>query len=226
MTGQVGVSMRIAIPSSPFRPAFASGALTQLEWVERCASVLAADGIVPDIADFPRTDGEYLAQLRKAAIDLALVPFALDAPGLLTAGDDERAAIIAVAAGLGVACIRTRLGAPGDVPPAAFVAAVAAGKATAKAAKAINATLLLEAASGTLAEDLDAVQHLIRDVDSAWLRACPAVHERTRLGPRDRIPAFTGPLDAAAAERGWLIAALTPQEAEERLNHGGRSIPG
>ena len=221
--------MRIAIPSSPFRPLFASGALTQLEWVERCASAFGADGLVADLADFPRTDADYVAQVRKIAVDLGIVPFALDAPGLLggeIATAEARDAVFVLAAQFGALCVRTHLPAPGDLPPATFVEAVAQGKATARAAKAANVTVIIEASPATIGADLDGVQHFIKDVDSAWLRACPHVHERASLGARERTPAFTGALDAVPAERGWLIAAMTPQEAEERLDRGGRSIPG
>jgi len=55
--------MRIAVSSSTFRRPLAAGELTQLEWLERCASQLDADGVLADLADFPRTDLEYTAQL-------------------------------------------------------------------------------------------------------------------------------------------------------------------
>src|ERR1700722_3192204 len=60
--------MRIAVSRSTFRRPLAADGLTQLEWLERCASELDADGVLADLADFPRTDTEYTAQLRKVAV--------------------------------------------------------------------------------------------------------------------------------------------------------------
>lgn len=220
--------MRIAIPSSPFRALFASGSLTQLEWVERCASVFDADGLVAAVADFPRRDAEYVAQLRKVAVDLALVPFALDDPALLdpATAADAREETFALATRFGALCVRTHMPPPGDVPPAAFVEAVQHAKAVARAAKSANVTVLVEPAADTLGADLDGVHHLTKDVDSAWLRACPHVRDRGMLGSRERVPAFTGSLDAVPPERGWLIAALSAPEVRERLDRGGRPDPG
>jgi len=209
--------VRIAVSSSTFRRPLAGGALTQLEWVERCASLLGADGVLADMADFPRTDGEYVAQLRKVAVDLGLVPFGIDAPGLLdpAATAAFRDEVVAVAAGFGAAVIRTVLPAPGEVPPATFVETVRAAKALARAAKGANVTLLVAAAPGTLGEDLAGVKHLLKDVDSAWLRAVPsALLEPAEIGAKDRYPAFIAtPSDdpgAVAARRdgAWIILDL------------------
>jgi hypothetical protein len=203
--------MRIAISSSPFRRAFAAGELTQLEWVERCASVLAVDGVLPELGDFPRSDGEYVAQLRKVAIDLGLVPLGIDAPALLEDGSSVDGAL-AVATAFGGALVRTLLPAPGAVPPATFVEAATRAKAASKAAKAVNVTLLVAVAPGTLGEDLAALKHLLKDVDSAWLRAAPrALDVGGAIGAKERYPAFVAtPADAprdvvATAASSWVI---------------------
>jgi hypothetical protein len=232
--------MRIAISSSPFRRAFALRELTQLEWLERCASVLAVDGVLPELGDFPRSDGEYVAQLRKVAIDLGLVPLGIDAPALLEEGASIEEAL-AVATAFGGALLRTRLPAPGEVPPATFVETVGRAKAASKAAKGVNITALVAAAPGTLAEDLPGLKHLLKDVDSAWLRAVPrALDAIEDVGAKERYPALLAtPADdprevAGAASRTWLIldaqenerpwdlledaiAALRNAEAERRL---------
>jgi hypothetical protein len=213
--------VRIAVSSSPFRSLFSAGRLTQLEWVERCASALGADGVVADVSDFPRTDAEYVAQLRKVAIDLALVPFGLDAPELLLPehDDEARARTLAVATGFGAAVIRTQLPPPGDVPPATFVEAVTTAKGASKAAKAVNVTLVVAARPNTIAEDLGGVKHLLKDVDSAWLRACPrALDLRGGVGPKDRYPAWEASVDDDArtiseiAQRAWVILDAPPHD--------------
>jgi hypothetical protein len=207
-------AMRIAVSSSTFRRPLDARELTQLEWVERCATELGADGVVTALADFPRFDGEYVAQLRKVAVDLGLVPFGIDAPGLLEPGADTAAVerAVGLATAFGAAVIRTAPPAPGEVPPATFAEAVRAGKALSRAAKAANVTVLVPPAPGTIGEDLAGVRHLLKDIDSAWLRACPsALVDPGQTGPKDRFPAFAvTPADdpAAVAERAagaWVI---------------------
>ncbi|MFN2459119.1 MAG: hypothetical protein ABR591_00295 [Candidatus Velthaea sp.] len=206
--------MKIAISSSSFAEPLASGNLTQLEWLERCASELAADGVVFDKRHFPRLDAEYVAQLKKIGTDLGLVPVALHVPQLL--GEDSAAALeesFAVAAGLGAIFMLTRLPAAGDVPPAAFVAAVAAAKVAARTAKRVNVTLLAAPQEGTVAADLPDLRHFVKDVDSAWLRYAVPLHaDRSFFGPRDRALVVTvgasddsSAADVAEGARPWLL---------------------
>lgn len=210
--------MKVAISSGSFAGGLGAGKLTQLEWLERSASALGADGIVFAGAHFPRSDPEYVAQLRKVAIDLGLVPLAIDEPRLLSPGftDADRRAVLALASGLGALFVLTALPAPGDVPPAAFVAAVAAAKAAVGAAKAANITLLVAPCAGTLGADVPALQHFRKDVDSAWLRyALPAGADRSSWSARDRVLLVTvdpaADVDALAeideAARPWLLLA-------------------
>jgi sugar phosphate isomerase/epimerase len=212
-------AMRIAVSSSTFRRPLETGELTQLEWVERCASVLAVDGVIAALSDFPRFDDEYVAQLRKVAIDLGVVPFGIDAPGLLDPAGEAAALdrAVALAQRFGAAVIRTGPPAPGEVPPATFAETVRAGKALSRAAKAANVTVLVMAEPATIAADLGELRHLLKDVDSAWLRACPtALVEPGQIGPKDRVPAFLATAEdapAAVAERAaaaWVILDVPP----------------
>jgi hypothetical protein len=218
--------MKVAIASASFDASLGAGELTQLEWLERCASRLGADGIVFDSAHFPRTDPEYVAQLKKVAVDLGLVPLAIREPRLLAPHFEASACrqAIELAAGLGALFVLTVLPPPGDVPPAAFVAAVSAAKAAIKTAKAVNVTLLAGVAPHTLGADVPAVRHFVKDVDSAWLRyALPAGADRSSLGTRDRALVVT--VDAAAdpdavaeldeSARPWLL--LTGEVSVERV---------
>jgi len=59
----------------------ARGELTQLEWLDLCASELDLDGVLFDTRHFARTDADYLAQLKKTAVDLGLTVTGLVALG-------------------------------------------------------------------------------------------------------------------------------------------------
>jgi hypothetical protein len=208
--------MKIAISSSTLAGPLAAGQTTQLEWLEHSANALGADGVVFDVAHFPRTDAEYLAQLKKVTVDLGLVPVGVATLDLFDAARDEdaRHRAIDLAAALGALFVFTPLPAPGDVPPATFVASVAAAKAAVKVAKRANVTLLAKPAAETLAPDAASVRHFLKDVDSAWLRfALPAGIDRSALGARDRTLAVLLPstLDAHACDelddeaRPWFV---------------------
>ena len=236
--------MKLAVSSSSFATALREGTLTHLEWLEGCASRLDVDGVVFAVADLPRTDHEYAAQVRKVAVDLGLVPVALDVPGLLDpAGSDQsRVNAVALAAELGVALIRCTTGPAGELPPKMFVLTVEASKALAKAAKAANVTVAVAAVAGGVAAALAGLRHLLKDVDSAWLRYAAAVDEdRSALSTRDRIVVERVPLgiDPAAADvsrRAWYVlggdggadpfAALAPAVKALRQTEARRLLTG
>ena len=205
--------MKIAVTSSSFAAVLRRGDLTHLEWLEACSSRLNVDGAVFALADFPRTDLEYAAQLKKVATDLGLVPVALDVPGLLDPGrpETERSQALTLATAIGAALIRVTAGPAGELPPETFARTVAATKAFASAAKSANVTLTVAPAAGSALTDLAAVQNFSKYVDSAWLRYdLPAASpDRTRLGSRDRVLVERIGLDEAprtlAPSRGWLV---------------------
>jgi hypothetical protein len=207
--------LKIAVTSASFSPLLQRGELTHLEWLEACASRLDVEGAVFALADFPRTDTEYAAQLKKVATDLGIIPVALDVPGLLDPGrsEAEGTAIVTLAVAVGAALIRVTGGPPGDLPPETFARAVTATKALTSAAKAANVTLTLAPAAGSLFTDVADLQKFSKYVDSAWLRYdLPAGDPgRSQLGARDRVLlerlAFTEDphLIAQANPRGWLL---------------------
>ncbi|HEV8020264.1 MAG TPA: hypothetical protein VGP41_03305 [Candidatus Lustribacter sp.] len=188
--------MKIAVSSAVFAALLRRGALTHLEWLEGCASRLDVDGALFALADFPRTDVEYAAQIKKVATDLAIVPVALDVPGLL---DPERPAsegseALALATAIGAALIAVTAGPPGELPPQTFARTVEAAKRLSSAAKAANVTLAVAPAADSLLADLSAVQTFCKYVDSAWLRY--------------NLPVERVSLDADLAptsRRGWLV---------------------
>ena len=205
--------MKIAVTSASFASSFRSGEMTHLEWLELCASRLDADGVVLALADFPRTDPEYAAQVKKVATDLGIVPVALDVPGLLDPAqpDAGRAAAVALASAAGAALLRVTAGPPGELPPETFARMVASTKAFTSLAKAANVTVAVAPEPDTLLGDLAAVQNFTKYVDSAWLRYdLPLAHpERGSLSGRDRVLVERVGLDQQPnelpASRGWLV---------------------
>ena len=81
--------MKLACASSALGREIESGELTQLEFLDLCARELECDGVVLDVRHFPRTDSDYLAQIKKMATDWGLTIAALSDASLFKA---ERAA--------------------------------------------------------------------------------------------------------------------------------------
>jgi sugar phosphate isomerase/epimerase len=157
--------MKVAVSSAAFRSAISTGTLTQLEWLDLAANELEADGVVFDVRDFPRSDAEYLAQLKKIATDLGLTVAAV------AAGPDafEDAAALAIASAL-AAPVLVMTAPEATEDPDARVAAIVSLKARARDAKRLGVVLALRNVSGTLCASLDALRRLAYDVDSSWLR--------------------------------------------------------
>ena len=192
--------VKIAVSSSVFAGLLQRGAFTHLEWLEACASRLDADGVVFLLADFPRTDDEYVAQVKKVATDLGLVPLALDLPGLLDPELPEAARFdaLGIAAALGVALVGVTAGPPGDLPPRDVRAHGRSDqRAWLPAAKAANITLVVAPDTETLLADAAAAQNFCKYVDSAWLRYDRPPVQRVRLDGKAA--------DLALPRRGWLV---------------------
>jgi sugar phosphate isomerase/epimerase len=222
--------MKLACCSADLAASLEAGTLTQLEWLDWCAAELAVDGVVFDMRHFPRSDADYLAQLKKLCADLGLTVAAVADDVLL--GDDRAPALSAALStalelGAPLAVVRAPLSSD---DPAAWSRCVAAAKFAVRAAKRSNVTLALRNAPGTLCASVADCKRLAKDVDSAWLRFAPdvasldateppapllrraaiAVHA---LGPRDDYPAI---VRAIAELRAFLViepAAGDPQTA-------------
>jgi sugar phosphate isomerase/epimerase len=177
--------MKVACSSATFARPIADGALTQLEWVDLCANELEVDGIVFDLAQFPRTDADYLAQLKKLAADLGLSVAAVSAADAFGASGD---AAIDVAALLGAPLVIGTAPSAGE-DPAAWGNFADAVKDRSRAAKRANVTLAARNAAGTLCASSADLKRLAKDVDSAWLRYAldPAA-----LGTSDDATALLG----------------------------------
>lgn len=179
--------MRLAVCTTAFDRALRDGDLTQLELFEFCARRLEADGIVLDIAHFPRRDPEYVAQLKKFSADLALTIVAVRDDAIDSVGSDA----LLVAAGLGAPYVLTRMPESGIDPVTRYNEALAIVARAAAEAKRLNVTLAVRNVPGSLAADAFELGRLRKEADSAWLRFA--------LDPTALVPAALAPsVDSAA----------------------------
>jgi sugar phosphate isomerase/epimerase len=168
--------MKLATSSASFDAALSAGALTQLEWLDLCARELDLDGIVFDARHFPRTDDDYLAQLKKLAVDLGLTVagLACDVLDAAPSADAEArpaaSAWLEAARTLGAPLLVTRVAAAAAEDPAAWNDLVGAVKAASLEAKRTNVVLAVRNAPGTLCASVADLKQLTKEVDSSWLR--------------------------------------------------------
>jgi hypothetical protein len=178
--------MKLCCCSRVFAQSLQTGALTQLEWIDRTAE-LGADGIEFGASHFPRTDDDYLAQLKKLCVDLGLTvaSIALDVRFAETDVDRDAGEVgewIDRALALGAPLVRLCCGAPSISPPIAWREAIRGFKIAGARAKDRNVTLALAPADGSLIASAADAKRALKESDSAWLRiALPS----ERLGDDD-----------------------------------------
>ncbi len=203
--------MKIACSSASFRERLAEGTLSQLEWLDVCANELELDGVVFESEHFPRTDGDYLAQLKKVATDLGLTVAAFAADDAFTGNYEQR---LEMAEALGAPLVIAR--APSASTEAqAWGSFTDAAKDAARAAKRANVTLAVRSARGTLCESNADLKRLAKDVDSAWLRfawdaLAASAGSATTIARKDVIATY----EISGVER----FATTANDDAERLN--------
>jgi len=171
--------MKLCCSSRAYARALQSGSLTQLEWVDRCAE-LRFDGIDFAASHFPRTDSDYLAQLKKLCVDrgLTVACVAVDVP--FGDGDVDRQAAfleewIDHAVALGAPLLRLGAGAATGTPAIAWREMVRGLKRSSAAAKDRNVTLAMQPRESTLIATPADAKRAIKECDSAWLRLAPAI---------------------------------------------------
>jgi len=171
--------MKIASSSASFTRMLASGEVTQLEWLDLCAAELELDGVVFDTRHFARRDPDYLAQLKKTAVDLgltvaALAAFDLTAPPEVTLDD-------ALALGAPLVIVDAP---PRSDGPAAWNDFAATLKPLVSAGKSRNVTIALRNGPSTLCAGAVECKRIAKDIDSAWLRFAT---DATTLGALDKL---------------------------------------
>ena len=190
--------MKIACTSSAFSRALQSGELTQLEFLDSASRELRADGVVLDVRHFPRTDDDYLAQIKKMATDIGLVIAAISSDEFFTSTAASMDAQLHIAGATGAPILTGRLASETALPWSAQLEHL--NEATSRA-KAANITLAVRNAPGTFAGTAADCKRVSKEADSAWLRF--------GLEPRAFDPASD---PAPLADRTVLLWATTPAD--------------
>jgi len=162
--------MKLACASGALHCSLVAGDCTQLEFLDLCAHELACDGVVLDVRHFPRTDDDYLAHVKKMAVDRGLTIAAL-ADTSFFAGESRRMGdVLGYAVSLGAPLIAAELARESDRPWSEQLANL---NVATSLAKSCNVTLALRNASGTFAADSHDCKRVSKEADSAWLRFGP-----------------------------------------------------
>lgn len=159
--------MKIACSSSAFEGALQSGELTQLEFLDHAAREVRADGVVLDVRHFPRTDDDYLAQIKKMAADSGLTLTALNSDAFFVADADEMRRDLHIATAIGAPLLTGRLGHETALSWSAQLEHLGAATSLAKKE---NVTLAVRNSPGTFAATTADCKRVSKESDSAWLR--------------------------------------------------------
>lgn len=159
--------MKLACASSAFDQHLAGGDLTQLEWLDLCARELGVDGVVCDVRHFPRRDSDYLAQVKKMAVDLGLTIAAICSDDFFAAGEAAMRDTLAVADLTGAPVIAAPLQAE---TAASWSEQLERISAATSLGKTMNVTLAVRNRAGTFAASAHDLKRVSKEADSAWLR--------------------------------------------------------
>jgi hypothetical protein len=162
--------MKLACASSSLHRDIQRGELTQLEFLDLCARELTCDGVVLDVRHFPRSDDDYLAQIKKMATDRGLSIAALADSEFFSATPEHMSDVLGRAVAVGAPLVAAPLAREVDCTWTDQLARL--GEAT-SLAKACNVTLALRNAPQTFAASTHDCKRVAKEADSAWLRVGP-----------------------------------------------------
>jgi hypothetical protein len=162
--------MKVACSSSALHRAFESGGLTQLEFVDLSARRWLCDGIVLDVRHFPRTDSDYLAQIKKMAADCGLGVAALQDAEFFGRSSESMADSLRYAVEIGAPLLSGSLARDTDGSWSEQLERLTIASSLAKSA---NVTLAVRNAPGTFAATSQECKRVLKETDSAWLRLGP-----------------------------------------------------
>ncbi|MEO9170641.1 MAG: hypothetical protein ABI282_05540 [Candidatus Baltobacteraceae bacterium] len=159
--------MKLACTSDACAHLFESGELTQLEFLDFCAHESACESVVLDVRHFPRTDGDYLAQVKKMAVDLGLAIAAVADDGFLVREDDAMEMHLGLAVATGAPILVSKVATETTMSWSEALERINHATGLAKAS---NVTLAVRNASGTFAATELDYKRVSKEADSAWLR--------------------------------------------------------
>ncbi|MBV8688971.1 MAG: hypothetical protein JOZ59_02585 [Candidatus Eremiobacteraeota bacterium] len=159
--------MKLACASTSFDRAFQSGDMTQLEWLDWCAREPAADGVVCDVQHFPRRDSDYLAQVKKVAVDSGLTIAALWWGDFFSSDEPSMQSALEIAEAIGAPILTAPM--QSEVQTS-WAEAMQRVSVAVRLAKAINITLGARNRTNTLVAGGHELKRLSKEADSAWLR--------------------------------------------------------
>ena len=159
--------MKLACASSAFDRRLESGDLTQLEWLDLCGRELAVDGVVCELRHFPRRDSDYLAQVKKMAVDLGLTIAALGADAFFCEDEAAMREALAVADVIGAPIV---VGGLQSETKESWSAQLARINVATSMAKSMNVTLAVRNRPQTFAASSHDLKRVSKEADSAWLR--------------------------------------------------------
>lgn len=163
----MGGDMKFALASSACSAALDRGSLTQLEFIDSAAGELRCDGVVLDVRHFPRTDDDYLAQIKKMTTDAGLCIAALQSDRFFTGDPEVMRAQLTWARAVGAPLLCTKVAMETELSWSDQLAQL--GTATGLA-KSLNVTLAIRNAPGTFAASAHDCKRVSKEADSAWLR--------------------------------------------------------
>lgn len=159
--------MKLACASSACANALDRGDLTQLEFLDLAARELACDGVVLDVRHFPRTDDDYLAQVKKMAADLGLCIAALLDHRFFAGDEAAMRSAVQRALALGAPLLA---GALASETQSSWSQQLEALGCASGLAKAHNVTLAVRNAPESFAASAHDCKRVSKETDSAWLR--------------------------------------------------------
>jgi len=162
--------MKLACASGALHREIESGELTQLEFLDLCARELACDGVVLDMRHFPRTDDEYLAQVKKMATDWGLSIAAVSDSRFFCSEDGRVTQVLSHAVTLGAPLVAAPLALQTECSWSEQLERLAVATSIAKR---FNVTLALRNAPQTFAAGTADCKRVVKETDSAWLRYGP-----------------------------------------------------
>jgi hypothetical protein len=162
--------MKLACASGALHSSFVRGDLTQLEFIDLCAHELACDGVVLDERHFPRTDDDYLAQIKKMAADRGLSVAGVAGAAFFRSPEHTMREVLGRAVALGAPLVTGELAREIECPWTEQLERLNVATSLAKEA---NVTLAVRNAPGTFAATTHDCKRVVKEADSAWLRFGP-----------------------------------------------------